>query len=136
MTDGHEDEDHLCWLLDWYRCCCDGIWEHTHGLWLERYERPQRAGWKGRSKTGLPVRGWQLTIELTGIPVPVLAPRTLLLDTADGGWLTCSLTRDRFVGAGDAERVEQIVGVFRRWMEPKAPECMPAGPKRMAARLV
>jgi len=35
--------DLLTWLEEWYRCKCDGAWEHSHGVRLDTIDNP---GWR------------------------------------------------------------------------------------------
>ena len=102
------DSDPLAWLHSWYSEQCDGAWEHTAGLRLDRLEPRGRRG-----------PGWRLTVELAGTRDWVRAgepARTLSLFSVDGTWLRCTLCADRFLGSGDAERLEEIVAVFRSWI--------------------
>ena len=100
--------DNLEWFHGWYHSQCDGTWEHVHGMELTRLAavgglRPQRSGWR-------------LTVELEGTDVGVEQPRSLALHCMDGGWLSCSLTLERFQGEGDGRKLEQMLGVFRQWV--------------------
>lgn len=93
--------DNLEWLEDWYQRQCDGDWEHNQGLRLESLRRP----------------GWRLTINLEGTTAQDAVPNHLSLDTSGEEWINCSISADRFEGAGDPRRLEQIIGIFRRWVE-------------------
>lgn len=93
--------DNLEWLDGWYQQQCNGEWEHSHGVQLEALEP----------------RGWQLTISLTGTSAENAAPQKISLDSSTGDWIACSISSDRFEGAGDPRKLEQIIGVFRRWVD-------------------
>ena len=127
-----DDVDNLEWLEAWYRRQCDGVWEHELGMnlrpvqpaprprppWL-RQSSPEETQRSGLAETSA-VNGWGLTIELAGTDAADHQPRTLVLDSQDGDWLSCAMTPDRFEGSGDARRLEQIIGVFRHWVECRA----------------
>jgi hypothetical protein len=94
-------QDHLEWLEDWYQRQCNGNWEHSQGMRLRSLDDP----------------GWHLTINLTGTSAENAAPQKISLDTPTGDWITCSISAERFDGSGDTRRLEQIIGVFRKWVE-------------------
>lgn len=91
----------LEWLDDWYQRQCNGEWEHRHGVSLKSLDNP----------------GWHLTIQLAGTSAVNTRPQQLRLDTQSGGWLACSIAAECFEGSGDPRKLEQIIGVFRRWVE-------------------
>ncbi len=93
--------DNLEWLGNWYQRQCNGEWEHRHGVQLEMLEQ----------------QGWQLTINLTGTSAENAAPQRLSLDSSGGTWIACSISPERFEGAGDPRRLEQIIGIFRKWVD-------------------
>jgi Immunity protein 53 len=93
--------DNLEWLDRWYQRQCNGEWEHSRGVRLESLTDP----------------GWQLTIDLAGTTAANAAPQRLQLDTLCGEWITCSIVEDRFQGSGDPRKLEQIIGVFRQWVD-------------------
>jgi hypothetical protein len=93
--------DNLEWLESWYQQQCNGEWEHRRGVQLEALEQ----------------RGWQLTINLTGTSAENAEPQRLSFDSSGGDWIACSISPDRFEGAGDPRKLEQIIGVFRRWVD-------------------
>lgn len=96
--------DNLEWLQEWYQRQCDGAWEHHQGIRLESLPRP----------------GWRLTICLEGTTAANVLPQRLNFGTSGEEWIDCAISPEQFEGAGDARRLEQIIGVFRKWVE--APE--------------
>lgn len=103
--------DNLEWLEAWYQSQCDGAWEHNHGIQLESLRQP----------------GWRLTIRLAGTSAENASPQRMNFDTSGGEWIDCTISPERFEGAGDPRRLEQIIGVFRRWVEtPGDPAAAPA----------
>ena len=93
--------DNLEWLDGWYQQQCNGEWEHSHGMLLEALEQ----------------RGWQLTISLTGTSAENTTPKKISLGSSTGDWIACSISPDRFEGSGDPRKLEQIIGVFRKWVD-------------------
>jgi Immunity protein 53 len=93
--------DNLEWLEGWYQRQCDGAWEHNQGIRLESLRR----------------RGWRLTISLEGTSAQNAAPNRLSLDTSGEEWIDCTISGERFEGAGDPRRLEQIIGIFRKWVD-------------------
>jgi hypothetical protein len=93
--------NNLEWLDGWYQRQCNGEWEHTQGVRLKSLDDP----------------GWHLTINLAGTSAVNARPQELRLDTQSGGWLACSIAGECFEGSGDPRKLEQIIGVFRRWVE-------------------
>lgn len=72
-------------------------------------------------------RGWRLHIDLRGTAAAGAAPRRLAVCALDGRWLRCTLNGQRFEGEG--AEVEELIGVFRRWIEGQTPvyEAVSAG---------
>jgi Immunity protein 53 len=91
----------LEWLDGWYQRQCNGEWEHRQGMRLEPLDDP----------------GWHLTINLAGTSAVNARPQELRLETHGGGWLACSIAGGCFEGSGDPRKLEQIIGIFRRWVE-------------------
>ncbi len=64
-------------------------------------------------------KGWRLSIDLRGTDAAGAAPRRMAVCAMDGAWLRCTLTPQRFEGRGT--EVEQLIGVFRRWIDARPP---------------
>ena len=96
--------DNLEWLEDWYQRQCDGAWEHNEGIRLESLRR----------------QGWHLTISLEGTSAQHASPNRMNFDSSGGEWIDCTIAEGRFEGKGDPRRLEQIIGVFRKWVEGQA----------------
>jgi hypothetical protein len=93
--------NNLEWLDDWYQRQCNGEWEHRQGVHLKPLDNP----------------GWHLTINLAGTSAVNARPQQLRLETRSGDWLACSIAGECFEGSGDPRKLEQIIGVFRLWVE-------------------
>ncbi len=63
--------------------------------------------------------GWRLRIDLRGTDAAGAAPRKLAVCAIDGAWLRCTLNAQRFQGEG--AEVEELIGVFRRWVDARPP---------------
>lgn len=94
-------QDNLEWLETWYQQQCNGEWEHSQGVHLDTLER----------------EGWQLTIDLQGTSAENMPPQKIALDSSGGDWIDCHLSSRRFQGAGDPRKLEQIIGIFRKWVD-------------------
>lgn len=103
--------DNLEWLGTWYQQQCNGRWEHQNGILLEPL--PEKNNKDQHS-------GWQLRIDLRGTSAAGFGPRRMHLCTWNGAWLRCALTSQRFDGAGS--EVEEMIAVFRRWIDSKSPD--------------
>ncbi|MBW4027560.1 immunity 53 family protein [Acidipila rosea] len=101
--------DNLAWLDDWYRRQCDGTWEHSHGVRLDSTkDTPDKPGLR-------------LTINLIGTSAEHAMPQRLSLDATDGDWISCRIYEQRFEGTGDPRKLEQIIGIFRTWVDRDQP---------------
>lgn len=71
--------------------------------------------------------GWRLRIDLRGTAAAGTSPRRLAVCAFKGAWLRCALTSQRFEGEG--AEVEELIGVFRSWIDrqPPAVEAASAG---------
>jgi hypothetical protein len=114
--------DDLEWLGTWYRNQCDGRWEHHKGMLLEPVA----------SSTQEAQASWRLRIDLRGTTAAGFPTRHMALyfmsasghasehGLERGYWVRCSLTAQAFEGEG--AQVEELVGVFRRWIGPEQTE--------------
>ena len=63
--------------------------------------------------------GWRLRIDLRGTAAAGIAPRRLAVCAIRGTWLRCALNAQLFDGEG--AEVEELIGVFRSWVEARPP---------------
>ncbi|MBT9331211.1 immunity 53 family protein [Paracidobacterium acidisoli] len=108
-------KDNLEWLDEWYQRQCNGTWEHRQGVQLRQLDNP----------------GWHLTINLAGTSAENSLPRKISLNTPAGDWIACSIAAHRFEGSGDPRKLEQIIGVFRKWVEAPSPALSVASRRRI-----
>ncbi len=98
--------DDLEWLGTWYQQQCNGKWEHQKGMLLE-------------ALSGEPQPGWRLRIDLRGTAAAGSPSRHLAVCAFKGAWLRCNLNQQQFEGEG--EEVEELIAVFRRWIDSQPP---------------
>jgi hypothetical protein len=89
----------LEFLQAWYRSCCNGSWEHGHGVTIETLDNS----------------GWMVTVDLIetpleGLPMPPVRNERSLTD-----WLVCEVDHNQFRGQGDAHKLPAILQVFQNW---------------------
>ena len=99
--------DDLEWLGTWYQQQCNGKWEHQKGMQLEPLN--------GLASSGSAQAAWRLRIDLRGTAAAGASPRRLAVCAFHGTWLRCALNAQRFEGEG--ADVEELIGVFRRWVD-------------------
>ena len=89
----------LEFVQSWYVAQCNGEWEHVRGVTFESLDNP----------------GWLVTIDLmqTVLEERVMAP--VRDERSDSDWLDCRIENKQFRGAGDARKLEAILGVFQDW---------------------
>lgn len=88
-------------LQNWYTSQCDGDWEHSFGVRVETLDNP----------------GWLLEVDLR---------ETSLLDRTfrsiqrgdpnfDVDWITCKVEQEKFIAAGGAHSLEEMIATFLTW---------------------
>jgi hypothetical protein len=89
----------LTQLQTWYVSHCNGEWEHTYGVKIDSLDNP----------------GWWVKIDLIGTELEHIefSPRSARRSEVD--WLDCRVKDKVFEGAGDAAKLEDILGVFLDW---------------------
>ena len=105
--------DDLEWLGTWYQQQCNGKWEHQKGMLLEPLNHGERTLEPGSGSSRK--AGWRLRIDLRGTAAAGAAPRRLAVCALHGTWLRCALKAQRFEGEG--ADVEELIGVFRCWVD-------------------
>ena len=91
--------DNLSWLQDWYAAQCDGEWEHQYGLSIETLDNP----------------GWALKVNLSGTAYADLRFEAIERKGEDD-WIRCSTSNKNFEGVGGAKNLDEVIGIFRRWI--------------------
>ena len=92
-------------LQAWYQAHSNGHWEQSHGITIESLDSP----------------GWLVTIDLEGTPLENHEMATVERSVSNRDWMVCEVTRKRFRGQGDPEKLGSIVQVFQAWAETAPP---------------
>jgi hypothetical protein len=94
----------LQWLQNWYAAQCDGDWEHDFGVKIETLDNP----------------GWIVRVDLTGTPLEGETMPSFEkgdVEEGRGDWITCRVNGNRYEGAGDAGKLEEILSRFKRFCD-------------------
>jgi hypothetical protein len=91
----------LEWLQDYYLSCCNGDWEHTHGVKVDTLDNP----------------GWVITIDLEDTVVENTPFKKINWNTNDEDWGDCEVINKIFKGYGGSKNLEDLILVFRKWVE-------------------
>lgn len=82
-------------IQDWYRNNCDGDWEHGFGIKIETVDNP----------------GWSVEIELQDTALEH-AQFEKQYDHGDEDWLFVGIKDKKFIGAGDPDKLSEILRIF------------------------
>jgi hypothetical protein len=93
----------LAWLQGWYAGYCDGEWEHQYGIRIETLDNP----------------GWLLHIDLNGTDLEGVEFAELVRQNPANvdDWVQCRVGDEVFTGAGGSHNLEELLRVFRTWVE-------------------
>ncbi len=83
-------------LQDWYAKQCDGDWEHQFGVSIVSTDNP----------------GWHVKIDLKGTKWEDATFKGIRTRASESDWIMCSKRELQFVGAGDPNKLEEIVSYF------------------------
>ena len=86
-------------LQTWYASHCNGDWEHSYGVKIDSLDNP----------------GWWVKIDLTDTELEHVQFPQLSEHRSETNWLDCKVKDRVFEGAGDASKLETILGVFFDW---------------------
>ena len=89
------------WLAEWYQKYCDGDWEHCYGIKIQTLDNP----------------GWMINIDLTDTDLEEKVFETVRRDEGDEDWLICNVKDKVFQGNGSLNKFEDIILVFKEWVE-------------------
>jgi hypothetical protein len=88
------------WLQEWYQSQCDEDWEHSYGIKIETLDNP----------------GWSVFIDLTETELEDIPFKALKTEISDTDWIHCLKKNNKFQGAGDPQKLVQIIEVFKAWV--------------------
>lgn len=91
----------LHWLQKWYINMCDGQWEHTYGIKIYTSDNP----------------GWIVEIDLVDTPFENKPFSSVHNYIDDHNYEHCQVKNGKFQASGDASKLDEILTVFRNWIE-------------------
>jgi Immunity protein 53 len=83
-------------LQDWYARQCDGDWGHQFGVSIVSTDNP----------------GWHVKIDLKGTKWEGVTFDEIRTRSSESDWIMCFKRELRFVGAGDPNKLEEILSYF------------------------
>jgi len=92
---------YIKWLEKWYKENCYDEWEHSYGVKIYTLDNP----------------GWTVLIDLAYTYMEGKEFPKLKIDNSDDDWIMCCVRDNQFDGAGDPTKLEEIIKVFKEWVE-------------------
>ncbi len=94
-------ENILIWIQEWYSKNCDGLWEHSYGVEINTLDNP----------------GWSVKIDLAETEWENISIEYKLTDNGEDDWYAYSVKDKLFSGAGDCNKLEKLLNIFRGVVE-------------------
>ena len=91
-------ESNLSWLQNWFFDHYDSDFDYAQEVKIEAIDNP----------------GWHLQIDLEGTELEGKPFEAIQIDNGDD-WLVCKVENDMYDACGDSFKLDEIIGVFRRW---------------------
>ncbi|MDJ0333558.1 immunity 53 family protein [Planococcus sp. S3-L1] len=97
----------LKWIQQWFFEQCDGDWEHGYGIQFETLDNP----------------GWSVKVSVENTNVQEKFFESITIERSEDDWIHCKTdyVQDRgdfcFLGYGGPENLEEILTVFKEWVE-------------------
>ena len=110
-------------IQNWFMEQCDGMWENDNGIKIETCDSP---GWwvqislkdtKLGNKSFAPVKKnvpEDMENQALGL---VKAPFIAASPTSKDDWMMCYINNQKFHGAGDPSKLEEILNIFLNWIK-------------------
>ena len=89
------------WLVEWYKSCCDGNWEHSYGIKIGALDNP----------------GWSVKINLNWTDLEEKSFKEIAIDNGDNDWIFCKVEDKEFRGYGDPDKLNSLIEIFKNWAE-------------------
>ena len=89
------------WIEKWYNKNCDDDWEHCYGIKIDTLDNP----------------GWHVSINLEGTELEEKSFEKIVIDRTEDDWVYCSVDKNKFDGAGGTFNLEEILTIFKEWVE-------------------
>lgn len=93
--------NYIKWLEKWYKDNCYDEWEHTYGVKIYTVDNP----------------GWTVLVDLSYTYMEDKEFPQLKVDNSDDDWIICHVRNKQFKGSGDPNKLEEIIKVFKDWVE-------------------
>ncbi|MBU0705984.1 immunity 53 family protein [Patescibacteria group bacterium] len=93
--------NNLKWLQQFYKSQCNCEWEHTYGIKIDTLDNP----------------GWGINIDLYDTDYRERKFDELRIERSENDWIICKIEKYIFKGAGGPQNLDEIIGVFRNWIE-------------------
>lgn len=87
----------ISFLQTWYQKQCNGYWEHSYGVTIQTLDSS----------------GWLVTIDLMETPLEKATMVSIRRENSLQDWLICEVAQKQFRGQGDAQKLLDILAVFR-----------------------
>ena len=91
----------LDWIANWYISQCDGRWEHFYGIKIDTLDNS----------------GWGVEIDLSDTDLIDKPFTNIEKDISDSDWMFCRINNNKFEGSGDTKKLNEILEVFKTWVE-------------------
>ena len=91
----------LEWIQKWYKSNCDGYWEHMYGVKIDTLDNP----------------GWHVLIDLVDTPLEEKKFENIVNYIDEDNWINCMVKEGVFNGGGDLYKLEDILLIFKNWVE-------------------
>ncbi|WP_339147163.1 MULTISPECIES: immunity 53 family protein [unclassified Sutcliffiella] len=97
----------LSWIQKWYFEQCNGDWEHGYGIRIDTIDNP----------------GWSVMISIEDTDVRHKPFERADIERTNTDWIFCKTDYNpewdafHFVGFGGPENLEEILDVFKEWVE-------------------
>lgn len=86
-------------IQKWYASNCDGEWEHSFGVVIDTLDNP----------------GWSVTVDLVDTNLEGKNFEIIQHELSEERWVHCSVSENKFRGAGDETKLEEILKIFLDW---------------------
>ena len=93
--------DELQQLQKWYSSQCNQDWEHSFGVKIDTLDNP----------------GWTLEIDLRETNLAERAFEAFSRGNSedDADWISCKVETEKFIGAGGANNLTELLRIFLSW---------------------
>lgn len=93
--------DNIKWLGSWIAENCDDDWEHCYGIRIHTLDNP----------------GWSIEIDISYTSVDNLLLERIFIEREEEDWIHCRVENNVFKGSGGLYNLNEIIDIFRGWVE-------------------